>query len=72
MTGLKRFAAEYANSREILWNGMKVRVLPLERIYKSKRESAREKDIAHLPLLRHVMEGRRRAKTSESEQMLEP
>jgi len=59
MTGLKAFADEYTRSVELLWNGLKVRVLPLERIYKSKLASAREKDLAHLPLLRRVMRGRR-------------
>jgi hypothetical protein len=59
MTGLKKFGDEYARSRELIWNGLKIRVLPLERIYKSKHDSAREKDIAHLPLLKRVMRGQR-------------
>ena len=66
MTGLKRFDEEYAHARELLWNGMEIRVLPLERIYKSKHDSAREKDIAHLPLLKRVMRGHRLAGTSLS------
>jgi len=57
MTGLKKFEDEFARARELIWNGLKVRVLPLERIYKSKHDSAREKDIAHLPLIRRVMHG---------------
>jgi hypothetical protein len=61
MTGLKKFAEEYARSHELLWNGLKVRVLPLKRIYESKRGSGREKDVAHLPLLRRVMRGQRLA-----------
>ena len=64
MTGLKTFAQEFVHSREVLWNGLKIRVLPLKRIYKSKRDSAREKDLAHLPLLRRVMRGEKRAATS--------
>ena len=60
MTGLKRFALEYDHSHNIFWNGMWIRVLPLERIYKSKHDSAREKDIAHLPLLKRVMRARKR------------
>ena len=63
MTGLKKFAEEYVRAHEIHWNGLKVRVLPLKRIYKSKHDSAREKDIAHLPLLKRVMRGLRRAAT---------
>ena len=65
MTGLKKFAEEYAGAREILWNKLKVRVLPLERIYKSKHDSAREKDIAHLPLIKRVMLGRKLAGTTD-------
>ena len=64
MTGLKSFAQEYPKSRELSWNGLLIRVLPLERIYKSKHESAREKDIAHLPLLKRVMRAHKRAKTA--------
>lgn len=59
MTGLKEFADEYARSHELVWNGLKIRVLPLKRIYESKRASGREKDVAHLPLLRRVMRGQR-------------
>ena len=64
MTGLKKFAEEYNHSRELLWNGLKIRVLPLERIYKSKHDSAREKDIAHLPLLMRVIRGHKLAGTA--------
>ncbi|MBI3853182.1 MAG: hypothetical protein HY298_23275 [Verrucomicrobia bacterium] len=64
MTGLMKFSEEYAQARELLWNGLKIRVLPLERIYKSKHDSAREKDIAQLPLLRRVMRGHQLAGTA--------
>jgi len=60
MTGLKKFAAEYNHAREMLWNGLKIRVLPLERIYQSKKASARDKDMAHLPLLASVIEAQKR------------
>jgi hypothetical protein len=63
MRGLRTFAQEYARSHELSWNGLKIRVLPLQRIYKSKHDSAREKDIAHLPLLRRAMRGQRLAAT---------
>jgi len=66
MTGLRPFHEEYARAREILWNGLRIRVLPLERIYASKRAAGREKDLAHLPLLRRVIQGHRRAGTSAS------
>jgi hypothetical protein len=64
MTGLRSFANEYAQAREILWNGLTLRVLPLARIYSSKQATGREKDLAHLPLLRRVMRGHKRAGTS--------
>jgi hypothetical protein len=65
MTGLKKFSEEYAGAQKILWNNLNIRVLPLERIYKSKHDSAREKDIAHLPLIKRVMLGRKLAGTEE-------
>jgi hypothetical protein len=66
MTGLGAFAEEYAQAREILWNGLRIRVLPLGRIYASKQAAGRQKDLAHLPLLRRVLRGHRRAGTSAS------
>jgi len=60
MTGLKKFAAEYEHAREMLWNGLKIRVLPLERIYQSKKASARDKDMAHLPILEKVIKAQKR------------
>jgi hypothetical protein len=60
MTGLKNFAAEYERAKEMLWNGLLIRVLPLERIYQSKKASARDKDMAHLPLLASVMRAKKR------------
>jgi hypothetical protein len=59
MTGLKKFAAEYEQAREMYWNGLKIRVLPLDRIYQSKKASARDKDMAHLPLLANVMKAQK-------------
>lgn len=58
--GLRSFEAEYKHSRRIRWLGMKVSVLPLERIYRSKQFVGRPKDLAHLPLLRQILSiGRR-------------
>ena len=77
MTGLEPFAKEYARCREVVWNGLKIRVLPLARIYQSKQAAGREKDIAHLPLLKQVMRsgryafpsvGRRKRKTPSEKQ----
>jgi hypothetical protein len=44
----------------MIWNGMKIHVLSLERIYKSKKASARDKDVAHLPLLENVIKAQKR------------
>jgi hypothetical protein len=60
MTGLKKFAAEYEHAKEMLWNGLKIHVLPLERIYQSKKASARDKDMAHLPLLANVIKAHKK------------
>ena len=50
--GLKSFLVEYGNAMELDWLGRRVRVLPLERILQSKTVVGREKDLAHLPILR--------------------
>jgi hypothetical protein len=65
MTGLGSFDEEYRLSCELPWNGLKIRVLPLQRIYQSKKAAAREKDIAHLPLIKRVMRGRQLAGVSD-------
>jgi hypothetical protein len=53
--GLRSFGAEYVSANEMTWNGLRVKVLPLERILKSKETIRREKDLAHIPLLRKVI-----------------
>ena len=42
------------------WLGEKVAVLPLARIYASKKAVGRPKDLAHLPLLEQTMKLDRR------------
>ena len=58
--GLRSFDYEYERSKKLKWLGTKVAVLPLERIYASKKFVGRPKDIAHLPLLEQTMKLRRR------------
>jgi hypothetical protein len=58
--GLRSFGYEFKRARRILWMGNKVAVLPLERIYRSKKFVGRPKDLAHLPLLEQTMALRRR------------
>ena len=62
--GLRSFQHEYKQARRIRWLGMMVSVLPLARIYQSKRFVGRPKDVAHLPLLKQTMMLKKRARRS--------
>lgn len=53
--GLRGFNKEYSDTKWIDWLGDKVAVLPLPRIYASKKFVGRPKDLAHLPLLEETM-----------------
>jgi len=53
--GLRSFAREYQNAKRIRWHATTVAVLPLRRIYVSKKFVGRPKDLAHLPLLEQTM-----------------
>lgn len=59
VTGLRKFTAEYndAVTREI--EGVAVKILPLERVLKSKKTIRRDKDLAHIPLIENVLKARR-------------
>jgi len=63
ITGLASFAAEWKRAKEVTLYGLQVKVVPLERIIRSKECLGRPKDLAHLPLLRDVLAGRKLAKT---------
>jgi hypothetical protein len=58
--GLRSFCYEYQRARKLKWLGTEVAVLPLERIYASKKFVGRPKDLAHLPLLAQTIKLRRR------------
>ncbi|MCC7416972.1 MAG: hypothetical protein IT176_07490 [Acidobacteria bacterium] len=58
--GLRPFAEEYDDSSEREIEGVRLRVLPLERVLASKRATGRPKDAASLP----VLEATLRAKAS--------
>jgi hypothetical protein len=58
--GVRSFDYEYQRARRLKWLGTEVAVLPLERIYASKKFVGRPKDLAHLPLLQQTMKLRRR------------
>lgn len=53
--GLASFSTEYRRAAAVEIWGAKVKVIPLERIIRSKEFVGREKDIAHLPLLRATL-----------------
>jgi hypothetical protein len=52
--GLGDFDAEMKKARRLSWLGLRVPVLPLASIIRSKEFIRREKDLAHLPLLKKV------------------
>ena len=58
--GLRSFRAEEKRAMKLRWLGTTVTVLPLERIYASKKFLGRPKDLAHLPLLAQTIKLRRR------------
>jgi hypothetical protein len=66
--GLRSFHYEYQRAKRLKWLGTQVAVLPLERIYASKKFVGRPKDLAHLPLLEQTIKLRhhlgRRARRS--------
>ncbi len=60
--GLRAFRIEYREAHRLRWLGLEVRVLPLERIYASKRFVGRPKDLAHLPLIEQTIRLRRKVR----------
>jgi hypothetical protein len=52
--GLGDFHAETKKALRLQWFGMRVPVLPLASIIRSKEAVGREKDLAHLPLLKKI------------------
>lgn len=57
--GLGAFAEEYATAKEIDLDGIRVRILPLERVIASKRIAARPKDLAQMPALEATLAARK-------------
>jgi hypothetical protein len=58
--GLRSFRHEYRQAEKLKWLGTVVAVLPLARIYASKKHVGRPKDLAHLPVLEQTMKLQRR------------
>jgi predicted nucleotidyltransferase len=50
--GVASFNTEYRRAKWIEWEGVRVKVLPLASVIRSKEAAGREKDLAVLPLLR--------------------
>ena len=59
VTGLRRFAAEFKDAVCGKMEGLDVKLLPLERILKSKMAIRREKDLVHIPLIENVLTGKK-------------
>ena len=53
--GLASFATEWRRAEEITFHGPRVKVVPLDRLIRSKEFIGRPKDLAHLPLLRDIL-----------------
>ena len=60
LSGTASFRTEYPRANVAQWNGIEIKVLPLERIIRSKEAADRDKDRAVLPLLRDIAAGRKR------------
>lgn len=55
VTGLPAFDREYPRAKWLSFHGLRIPVLPLERICKSKQAAGRDKDKLHVLLIRQVM-----------------
>jgi len=60
LSGTASFRTEYPRANVERWNGIEIKVLPLERIIRSKEAAGRDKDLAMLPLLRDIAASRKR------------
>ncbi len=54
-SGLRSFAAEYAQTRRVKFQGQPIRVLPLSRVIASKTAAGRDKDLQTLPILKRTL-----------------
>jgi hypothetical protein len=63
--GIGSFGHEYQRAKWINWLKTKVAVLPLIRIYESKKFVGRPKDLAHLPLIEQTIKLQRRLKAAK-------
>jgi hypothetical protein len=59
VTGLASFGSEYANSVTLSFHGLKIAVLPLERVRKSKLAIQRPKDLVHVQQIESTLRMKR-------------
>jgi len=60
VTGLRSFAAEFKGALDAKMEGVPVKLLPLERILKSKQTVLRDKDVAHIFHIKRFLKGRKK------------
>jgi hypothetical protein len=60
VTGLRSFTTEAKRAVAARLEGLPVKLLPLERILKSKKAILRDKDLPHIRLIENVLRGRKR------------
>jgi hypothetical protein len=64
INGLPAFEKEYPRAKWLLFHGMKIPVLPLDRICKSKLAVARDKDKLHILLIQQALRLQKAAKNA--------
>ncbi len=55
VSGLASFATEWKRGVALEWSGVRVKVLPIARVIRSKEAAGRPKDLATLPVLRDYL-----------------
>ena len=55
VTGLKSFAVEKSHANHLKFDGLKIAVLPLERVLQSKESVRRPKDLVHIHLIQQTL-----------------
>ena len=58
--GLRSFSAEYRNALTFKIEGLRVKVLPLERVLRSKKTIMRDKDLGQIPEIEKVLKATRK------------
>ncbi len=64
-SGLESFDREFSGAREYELDGVRVKVLPIERVIASKRAAGRPKDAAQIPMLEAALAARRARQNEE-------